>query len=119
MNRTALFTGMDGNPLQAHQIGFATGLIGSAPPNMKGINVFDVKPIDYNTANLTQVNDYSTRNSVLPCYSITEKILKVPSTYTANKVQSMDATTVYNPRPTDIPIQLPRGFTNPASTFVN
>ena len=116
MNRTALFSGMDGNPLQANEIGFATGLTGH-PVNMKKVNVFDVEPIDYNTKNIPQVVDYSTRNSVLPCYSYTHKILKNPPAEALNKVQSMNSTTVYNPRPTDIPIQMPRGFTNPASTF--
>jgi len=116
MNRTALFSGMDGNPLQANEIGFATGLTGH-PVNMKKVNVFDVEPIDYNTKNIPQVVDYSTRNSVLPCYSITHKILKNPPAEALNKVQSMNSTTPYNPRPTDIPIQMPRGFTNPASTF--
>jgi hypothetical protein len=116
MNRTALMTGLDGIPLQANEIGFATGLTGH-PVNMKKVNVFDVEPIDYNTKNIPQVVDYSTRNSVLPCYSYTHKILKNPPAEALNKVQSMNSTTVYNPRPTDIPIQMPRGFTNPASTF--
>lgn len=116
MNRTALFTGMDGNPLQANEIGFSTGLTGH-PVNMKGVNVFNVEPIDYRTTNTPQVSDYSTRNSVLPCYSITHKVLKNPSELVSNKVQSMNTTTSYNPRPSDIPIQIPRGFTNPASTF--
>jgi len=116
MNRTALFTGMDGNPLQVNEIGFASGLIGH-PVNMKKVNVFDVQPIDYRTTNTPQVSDYSTRNSVLPCYSITHKVLKNPPGPPLNKVQSMNSTNAYNPRPSDIPIQIPRGFTNPASTF--
>jgi len=116
MNRTALMTGLDGIPLQANEIGFATGITGH-PVNMKKVNVFDVEPIDYNTKNIPQVVDYSTRNSVLPCYSYTHKILKNPPAEALNKVQSMNSTTPYNPRPTDIPIQMPRGFTNPASTF--
>ena len=119
MNRTSLFAGMDDKPLTVSEISFSSGLVGNAPPHLKKVNVLDVKYIPFRSQNLPQVIDYSTRNSVLPCYSITQKILKNSSQYGNNRihVQPMNTTSVINPRPSDIPSQIPRGFTNPASVF--
>lgn len=119
MNRTALFSGLDGIPLTVSQLSFAPGFESNQPPHLKKVNVLDVKPIKKRTPLMNDINSIQTRNQVLPCFSITEKVLKNPPQYASNRatIIPMNKTTVVNPRPDNIPIQQPRGFTYPQQVF--
>lgn len=119
MNRSALFSGLDGKPLTVSELSFAPGWETNQPPHLKKVNVFEVKPIKRRTPLLNDVIDIQTRNSVLPCFSITEKVLKNPPQYASNRatILSMNKTTSVNPRPDNIPVQQPRGFTYPQQVF--
>jgi len=119
MNRTALFTGLEAFPLTVQELSFSNGWETNQPPHLKKVDLLEIKPIKKRTPLMNDVNSIQTRNMVLPCFSITERVLKNPPTYASNRanVQSMNSTTSYNPRPTDIPIQMPRGFTHPQIVF--
>ena len=119
MNRTALFTGLEGTPLTVSELSFAPGFETNQAPHLKKVNVLEVKPIKERTPLMNDVNSIQTRNSVLPCFSITERVLKNPPEFASNRatILPMNKTTVVNPRPDNIPIQQPRGFTYPQQIF--
>ncbi len=85
MNRVSLFTGLDGKPLTVQELSFSNGYQTNQAPHLKKVDLLEIKPIKKRTPLMNDVIDIQTRNQVLPCFSITERVLKNPPTYASNR----------------------------------
>jgi len=124
MNRTNLFQAMSGGREPTVQsISFSATSSNNGRPFLgKDVNPYEAVKFVPNM--FTQVMDYSQRNGVMACYQLgNKKVLRAPPKYDKHRVNLTNGiagiarnqnASVINPRPLNLPVQIPRSNINAA-----
>jgi len=126
MNRAGLFQAMEGGKEPSvSQLTFSAQSINRGRPSFDlGGNVNKYNKVTYIPNIFPQVIDYSQRNGVLSCYSLgNKKVLRTPPQFDKYRVNLTNGIagiargqnpSIINPRPLDLPVQIPRSNINAA-----